>query len=36
MRNEHGEPTSPDRPGYPNEHYRKVIEETGDKYKVLF
>lgn len=36
MRNEHGEPASPDRPGYPNEHYRKVIEETGDKYKVLF
>ena len=35
-RNEHGEPASPDRPGYPNEHYRKVIEETGDKYKVLF
>lgn len=35
-RNEHGEPESPDRPGYPNEHYRKVIEETGDKYKVLF
>lgn len=36
LRNEHGEPASPDRPGYPNEHYRKVIEETGDKYKVLF
>ena len=35
-RNEHGEPASPDRPGYPNEHYRKIIEETGDKYKVLF
>lgn len=35
-RNEHGEPASPDRPGYSNEHYRKVIEETGDKYKVLF
>ena len=35
-RNEHGEPASPDRPGYPNEHYRKVIEETGDKYKVIF
>ena len=35
-RNEHGEPASPDRPGYPNEHYRKVIEETGDKYKILF
>jgi hypothetical protein len=35
-RNEHGEPASPNRPGYSNEHYRKVIEETGDKYKVLF
>ena len=35
-RNEYGEPASPDRPGYPNEHYRKVIEETGDKYKVRF
>ncbi len=35
-RNAHGEPASPDRPGYSNEHYRKVIEETGDKYKVLF
>ena len=36
MRNAHGEPASPSRPGYPNEHYRKVIEQTGDKYKVLF
>ncbi len=35
-RNEHGQPASPSRPGYPNEHYRKVIEETGDKYKILF
>ena len=35
-RNVHGEPASPERPGYSNEHYRKVIEETGDKYKVLF
>ncbi len=35
-RNEHGQPASPDRPGYSNEHYRKVIEQTGDKYKVLF
>ena len=34
--NPHGKPASPDRPGYPNEHYRKVIEETGNKYKVLF
>ena len=36
MRNAHGNPASPSRPGYPNEHYRKVIEQTGDKYKVLF
>lgn len=36
QRNAHGEPASPNRPGYSNEHYRKVIEETGDKYKVLF
>ncbi len=35
-RNEHGQPASPNRPGYSNEHYRKVIEQTGDKYKVLF
>lgn len=35
-RNEHGNPAFPDRPGYPNEHYRKIIEQTGDKYKVLF
>ena len=34
-RNPHGEPASPDRPGYSNEHYRKIIEETGNKYKVL-
>ena len=35
-RNAYGQPASPDRPGYPNEHYRKIIEETGDKYKVRF
>lgn len=35
-RNPHGNPTSPSRPGYPNEHYRKVVKQTGDKYKVLF
>lgn len=34
--NDHGQVASPSRPGYPNEHYRKVIEQTGDKYKVLF
>ncbi len=34
-RNEHGQPESPIRTGYPNEFYKKVIEQTGDKYKVL-
>ena len=34
--NDHGQVASPSRPGYPNEHYRKVVEQTGDKYKVLF
>ena len=35
-RNAYGNTASPSRPGYPNQHYRKVIEQTGDKYKVLF
>lgn len=34
-RNEYGQPASPIRTGYSNEFYRKVIEQTGDKYKVL-
>ena len=34
-RNEHGQPASPIRTGYSNEFYKKVIEQTGDKYKVL-
>lgn len=34
-RNEHGLPASPIRTGYSEEFYKKVIEQTGDKYKVL-
>ncbi|NDW19885.1 dipeptidase [Dysgonomonas sp. 216] len=34
-RNEYGEPTSPQRVGYPKKFYEKVVKETGDKYKVL-
>lgn len=34
-RNEYDQPASPIRTGYSNEFYRKVIEQTGDKYKVL-
>jgi len=33
-RNPYGNPDSPIRPGYPVEFHRKVIEQTGDKYKV--
>lgn len=33
-RNPHGQPASPERPGYSNEFYRKVIDQTGEKYKV--
>lgn len=33
-RNPYGLPDSPKRPGYPKEFIKKVIEETGDKYKV--
>ncbi len=33
-RNPYGQPASPKRPGYSNEFYKKVIEQTGDKYKV--
>ncbi len=35
QRNPHGLPPYPIRPGYPEPFIRKVIEETGDKYKVL-
>lgn len=33
-RNPYGEPSSPLRPGYSNEYYRKIIDQTGEKYKV--
>lgn len=33
-RNPYGEPDSPKRPGYSNEYYKKIIDQTGDKYKV--
>jgi dipeptidase len=32
--NPHGKPASPSRPGYSDEYYRKIVEQTGDKYKV--
>lgn len=35
IRNEYGKPTSPDRVGYPEDYYRRIVKETGDKYKVL-
>lgn len=35
IRNEHGKPSSPNRVGYPTNFYRKIVKETGDKYKVL-
>ena len=34
-RNQHGQPASPIRPGYSNEYYQKIIDQTGDKYKVI-
>ncbi|MDD4778583.1 MAG: C69 family dipeptidase [Fermentimonas sp.] len=33
-RNPYGEPANPLRPGYSNEYYKKIIDQTGDKYKV--
>ncbi|MBD8388603.1 dipeptidase [Dysgonomonas sp. BGC7] len=36
IRNEHGEPSSPQRVGYPKDFYQRVVKETGDKYKVLY
>lgn len=36
IRNAHGAPESPNRVGYPENFYRKVVKETGDKYKVLY
>lgn len=34
-RNPHGLPEFPSRPGYSNEYYQKIVDQTGDKYKVL-
>ncbi|NDV78257.1 C69 family dipeptidase [Dysgonomonas sp. 511] len=36
IRNEYGQPSSPLRPGYPADFRKKVVKETGDKYKVLY
>lgn len=36
IRNEHGQPSSPERVGYSEEYYRKVVKETGDKYKTKY
>lgn len=33
-RNQFGQPANPLRPGYSNEYYQKIIDQTGDKYKV--
>ncbi|MDD3788631.1 MAG: C69 family dipeptidase [Petrimonas sp.] len=33
-RNPYGQPAFPNRPGYPEEHYRKIVKETGDRYRV--
>lgn len=35
IRNEFGQPSSPNRVGYSKEHYKRVVKETGNKYKVL-
>ena len=35
QRNPYGQPANPIRAGYSNEFYRKVVDQTGDKYKVL-
>lgn len=35
IRNEHGQPSSPQRVGYPKSFYEQVAKETGDKYKVI-
>lgn len=35
VRNEHGQPSSPQRVGYPKSFYERVVKETGDKYKVI-
>ncbi|MDD4800233.1 MAG: C69 family dipeptidase [Proteiniphilum sp.] len=33
-RNPYGLPAFPSRPGYPKEYYRKIVDQTGDKYIV--
>lgn len=35
IRNKYGKPSSPKRVGYPKEFYKKIVEETDNKYKVL-
>lgn len=35
VRNEHGQPSSPQRVGYPKSYYQRVVKETGDRYKVI-
>ncbi|NLJ00951.1 MAG: dipeptidase [Bacteroidales bacterium] len=35
LRNPHGQPANPIRAGYSNEFYKKLIDQTGDRYKVL-
>ena len=34
-KNQYGQPANPIRPGYSNEYYQKIIDQTGDKYKVI-
>ncbi|MDH6354199.1 dipeptidase [Dysgonomonas sp. PH5-45] len=36
IRNPHGKPSSPQRVGYPADFYKRVVKETGDRYKVLY
>lgn len=35
IRNEYGQPSSPQRVGYPKDFYERVVKETGTKYKVI-
>lgn len=34
-KNPYGQPANPIRPGYSNEYYQRIIDQTGDKYKVI-
>jgi len=36
IRNEHGQPSSPQRVGYSKKFYEEVVKQTGDKYKVTY